>query len=155
MTATMARAPVSEDRYMTRELPPARRRTWRQRVRILDRASGREHTFYVDFGEYDDGRLCEVFITAQKEGTFVRGVLDTLARMTSLALQSGTHPRDVAKLLSDHNYPPHGRVEVDGSTVVGCTSIADYIGQEIEAQYGDDGRRMEWHGTNPSLNAGS
>lgn len=127
---------------MTRELVPERRRTWRQKVRVHDAVSG-EHTFYVDFGEYADGRLAEVFINTQKFGTFVRGVLDSLARSISLALQSGTSPRDMARLLRGQCYPPFGRVVADGSTVTECKSIADYIGQEIEACYGDDGRYIQ------------
>lgn len=149
MFATMT--PVNDiswkTRYMTREPPPDRRRTWRQKVRIADHDSG-DHTFYVDFGEYADGRLAEVFITTKRFGTFSRGVLDSLARSVSIALQSGTSPREMARQLRGQDYPPHGRIEGDSTTVAECTSIADYIGQEIEAQYGDDGRRMECANSN-------
>ena len=129
-------------RYLARELPPPRRLTWRQKVRIHDPDTG-EQTFYVDFGEYQDRRLCEVFIVAQKYGTFARGTLDTLARSLSLALQSGTSPLDMARSLRGQCYPPCGRVEAEGSEVTDCLSIADYIGREIEANYGADGRRLD------------
>ena len=132
---------ITATRYMTREPLEGRRRTWRQKVRIVDTDSG-SHTFYVDFGGYADGRLAEIFITAHKTGTFVRGTLDSLARSVSLALQSGTSPLDMARQLRGQDYPPHGRVEAHGSTVTECLSIADYIGQEIMANYGDDGRRL-------------
>jgi ribonucleoside-diphosphate reductase alpha chain len=128
-------------RYMAREPMPERRHTWRQKVRIIDAVDGASHTFYVDFGEYDDGRLGEIFITTHKSGTFVRGTLDTLAQSISLALQSGTSPLDVAKTLRDQNYPPSGRVLAVNSKVETCTSIADYIGQEIANTYGEDGRQ--------------
>lgn len=127
--------------YMAREPLPPRRHTWRQKVRITDRDDGSVHTFYVDFGEYEDGRLAEIFISARRTGTFVSGVLDTLARNISLALQSGTAPREVAKTLRGMNYPPAGKVQAEGGLVTECSSIADYIGQEIEVSYGDDGRR--------------
>ena len=126
--------------YAIRERMPDRRCVWRQKVRIIDINSGK-HTFYVDFGEYADGRLAEVFVTSHKAGTFIRGTLDTLARSVSLALQSGTSPLEMARILRGQEYPPHGRIEADGSTVTECLSIADYIGQEIEACYGEDGRR--------------
>lgn len=125
---------------MAREALPGRRKLLRQKVRILDNDSG-AHVFYVDFGEYPDGRLAEVFITAKRTGTFARGVLDSLARSVSLALQCGTSPLDMARQLRGQEYPPCGRVESDGSAVTECTSIADYIGREIEANYGEDGRR--------------
>ena len=129
--------------YMTREPIPMRRHTWRQKVYIHDTANGHRHTFFVDFGEYDDGRLGEVFIVAQRTGTFVRGTLDALARSISLALQSGTSPHEMARTLCGQDYPPQGRVEAEGSSVTSCTSLADYIGQEINMCYGEDGRRKE------------
>ena len=129
-------------RYMTRDRLPPRRHTWRQKVRVHDSVLGAQ-TFYVDFGEYEDGRLAEVFITAHKTGTFLRGVLDTLAQTISIGLQSGTSPLDMAAHLRGKDYPPAGRVEAAGSTVAECLSIADYIGQEIEANYGLDGRRAD------------
>lgn len=128
-------------RYMARIPLPERRRVWRQKVRITDHESGVAHTFYVDFGEYPDGRLAEVFVTGHRMGTFVRGVLDTMAKAASLALQSGTSPLDMARSMRGQCYPPCGRVDADGSTVTECSSVADYVAQEIEANYGEDGRR--------------
>jgi hypothetical protein len=126
---------------MARERMGDRRRTWRQKVVIVDDATGSRTGFYVDFGEYSDGRLAELFVTSSKMGTFARGTMDSLARSVSLALQCGTSPHEMAKTLLGQCYPPAGRVEADGSLVTECTSIADYIGREIMACYGDDGRR--------------
>ncbi len=134
---------LTMSRYMSREPLPERRHVWRQKVTIIDSNSGC-HTFYVDFGEYGDGRLAEVFITSHKCGTFVRGALDSLARSVSLALQCGTSPHDMAKQLLGQDYPPHGKVESTGSDVTECTSIADYIGREIVACYDGDGKRREF-----------
>lgn len=128
-------------RYMAREPLPERRQVWRQKVTILDAVQG-AHTFYIDFGEYADGRLAEVFITTHKCGTFARGTLDSLARAISLSLQSGTSPADMAKQLRGQNYPPQGVVQADGSSINACSSVADYIGREIEACYGADGIRI-------------
>ena len=133
---------MEKSRYMAREPMPDRRRVWRQKVHLIGE-DGNQNTFYVDFGEYADGRLAEVFVTTHRTGTFIRGMLDTLARSISLALQSGTSPLDMARMLRGQNYPPNGRVEAEGSSVTECLSIADYIGQEIEASYGEDGRRIE------------
>ena len=126
---------------MAREVMGDRRSVWRQKVRILDADTG-AHVFYVDFGEYADGRLGEIFVSAHKYGTFSRGALMSLARAVSLAIQSGTSPLEMARQLRGQEYPPNGPVEAEGSTVVRCTSIADYIGREIEACYGADGRRL-------------
>jgi ribonucleoside-diphosphate reductase alpha chain len=108
---------------------------------VINDVEGGTHKFFIEFGEYEDGRLGEVFITAHKHGTFVRGTLDALARMISIALQSGTAPHEVAKTLMGLSYPPYGEVVAEGSTVVGCTSVADYLAREIAACYSEDGRR--------------
>lgn len=136
----IATLPVNGQHYMARVPVPERRHTWRQKVAIIDNDSGR-HTFYIDFGEYADGRLAEVFITAHRIGSFTRGTLDTLAQTISIGLQSGTSPHEMARTLRDQNYPPLGKVEAVGSVVATCVSLADYIGQEIVACYGEDGRR--------------
>lgn len=128
-------------RYMPRERVPDRRPNWRQKVAITDNEIGR-HTFYVEFGEYPDGRLAELFIVAHRHNTFARGTLDALARSASLALQSGTAPHEMAHTLMDMTYPPSGAVDAPSSTVKTCTSLADYIAQEIMASYGADGRRL-------------
>lgn len=132
---------ASEVGYMTRECLPARRATWRQKVQIVDRDDGRTHTFYVEFGEYPDGRLAELFVTGHRLDTFARGALDALARTASLALQSGTSPHEVAHTLRGMDYPPRGRVQAEGSAITEASSLADYIGQEIEASYGTDGKQ--------------
>ena len=129
---------------MTREVLPYRRNVWRQKLLIHDSdAMPGQHKFYVDFGEYPDGRLAEIFVTAHRQGTFSRGVLDTLSRSVSMSLQHGTPISEVIKMLRGLNYPPCGTVEGDSTTVIECSSIADYIGQEIEACYDDNGRKPE------------
>ena len=140
MVAVVAVTPLGH--YMTRERVPDRRHTWRQKATIIDTESGRHETFYVEFGEFADGRLAEVWVTSHKCGdSFTRGMMDSVAKTSSLALQSGTHPHELAKTLRDQNYPPCGKVLAPSSTVVHCTSLADYIAQEIVACYGEDGRR--------------
>lgn len=132
---------VAEGAAVARECLPNRRSCWRQKLAIVDEQDGSRNVFYVDFGEHPDGRLAELFIAAKRGGTFVCGVLDTLARTASLALQNGSHPHEVAKMMRGMNYPPQGTVVAAGSSVEHATSIADYIAQEIVATYGDDGRQ--------------
>ncbi len=113
---------------MTRELLPERRASFTQSIHMGGQG------FHLGFGEYPDGRLGEIFINANKTGTFVRGVLDALARMASLALQHGIPTKEVAEIMRGLNFPPHGPVE-GSPTCSGAVSVADWIGQEIEAFY--------------------
>ncbi|MEL7239223.1 MAG: vitamin B12-dependent ribonucleotide reductase, partial [Planctomycetota bacterium] len=47
------------------------------------------HEGYITVGLYDDGQPGEVFITMNKEGSTVGGLMDTIATLASLALQYG------------------------------------------------------------------
>ena len=114
---------------MPRELLPSRRHSWTQRAKIGG------HKFYLCVGEYEDGRPGEIFITADRYGTFSRGTLDTLARSVSMSLQNGVALTDVTKMLRGLPFPPDGPVVAEGSGVTSCVSVADWIGQELEAVY--------------------
>jgi ribonucleoside-diphosphate reductase alpha chain len=118
---------------VAREPLPDRRRSWTQKVHIPD-ATGQPQTFYLCVGEYPDGRPGEVWIDAHKEGTFTRGVLSALARMVSIALQSGVGLAEVCDTLRHLNFPPRGPVE-GSAFVASCASVPDWIAAELEAAY--------------------
>ena len=115
---------------MPRVRPPDRRASWTQKARIGGMAC------YLGFGEDKEGRLCEVFITCNKEGTLVRGLLDALARVASTALQCGASAGEVAGAMRNCNFPPNGPAFRNGEMLI-CSSLADWVAQEIEAAYGD------------------
>lgn len=117
-----------------RETLPDRRRSWTQKAKIPDFA-GKPQTFYLTCGEYADGRLGEVWVEAQKENTFTRGVLGAMARSASAALQNGTPVSEIVKMFRSLSFPPSGPVTAPGSDVRMCTSVADWVAQEIENVY--------------------
>lgn len=113
---------------LMREPLPDRRRSWTQHVHIEG------HSVYMTVGEYADGRPGELFIDVAKEGTFLRGVMGTLARTISIALQCGADVGMIVHSLKGLDYPPSGMVQ--GSTdVQECYSVTDWIAQELEARY--------------------
>lgn len=115
---------------LTRKCLPERRASWTQRARVGGQ------TLYLSMGDYEDGRLGEIWLEAAKQGTNIRGTLGALARLASVALQHGVPVAAVAEALRGLNYPPNGQVE--GSPVVSsCTSVADWVAQEIAAAYLD------------------
>ena len=118
---------------MNRESLPARRRSWTQKARIPD-AQGVLQTFYLSCGEYDDGRLGEVWLEAHTEGTFTRGVLGALARMISLSLQHAVPVSQIVHTLRDMNFPPRGPVS-GTSACTEATSVVDWVARELEAAY--------------------
>ena len=107
---------------------PDRRRSWCQKIKVEGQ------TLYLTVGEREDGQPGEVFIDAAKQGTFTRGVLDALARMTSVALQCGSPLIEVCRALRGLNFPPQGKAE--GSALVSeVSSVADWIARELEGAY--------------------
>lgn len=111
----------------TRIKPPTRRKNRTQKVKLEGQ------TFYACFGEYENGTLAEVFLDASKQGTFVRGIMDALARVLSVSLQCGTPVAELVGALRTLNFPPQGFVQ--GSSVGEASSVVDWLAQEIEATY--------------------
>lgn len=114
---------------MPREKMPSRRPIWTQTVKIDN------NRFYLSVGEYPDKRPGEIWIEAHKMGTFARGVLDAMARMASVALQSGADIKEVIKAFQGMCFPPNGQVEGEYTDVVEVTSIADWVAQELHNEY--------------------
>ncbi len=111
-----------------REPLPSRRRSWTQEV-IID-----GHIIELGFGEYDDGRLGEVWIDMSKLGTFARGVMGKLARTISIALQCGAPPEMIVHSLRQDE-DDRGE-KIDGATSVDLSDVvANWIADEIETNY--------------------
>lgn len=111
-----------------REPLPDRRSLWTQSVSI-----GGQRV-YLSVGEYPDRRPGEIWLVVAKAGSFLRGSLDNLARMTSTALQCGTPLEEVVKSLRGLNYPPNGLV-VGSPFFFGCLSVSDWVAKELEYAY--------------------
>jgi ribonucleoside-diphosphate reductase alpha chain len=91
-------------------------------------------TVFLHCGEYEDGRLGEVFIDVHKVGTFGRGALTALAITTSKALQYGTPLNEIVDSLMRMNFPPGGMVEGDND-IKFATSILDWIARRLAIDY--------------------
>lgn len=110
-----------------RERLPNRRRTERMAVVV----GGQK--VYVGFGRFPDGRIAEVFVQANKQGSALRGTLETVAVLVSIALQFGAPLPVIASALRGVSFAPDGSVEGDES-IERCTSIIDYIGHALTAE---------------------
>lgn len=116
-----------------REKLPDRRATWTQHVQLPD-ANGSLQTFYLSCSDFPDGRLGEVWLEANAEGTFTRGILSALARMISIALQHGVPVAAVVGGLRGLSFPPSGPV-TGSARVTKAASVADWVASELEATY--------------------
>lgn len=89
--------------------------------------------FYFTVGMYPDGRPGEVFIRADRQGTFVSGVLDVLGVMISLALQHGVPLQMVIDKMKGTKFPP---ASFTGSGLVpNCSSPLDLLARFLEAKF--------------------
>lgn len=90
---------------------------------------------YVNTGEYPDGALGELFITPDKEGSFIKGVLDGFALLLSIALQHGIPLEDIASKFIHMRFEPSGYTN-DKSIPI-ASSIFDLMFRKLALKYLD------------------
>src|SRR5262249_22679734 len=90
--AAEAAAPVVT---LTGEPKPYRRRLPDERRALTHKFQIAGHEGYITVGLYPDGQPGEIFLKMAKEGSTVSGLMDSLATMTSIALQYGVPLRDL------------------------------------------------------------
>jgi ribonucleoside-diphosphate reductase alpha chain len=90
-------------------------------------------TFYFTVGLYDDGRVGEVFLKADKTGTLASGALDTVAMLVSLLLQYGVPLTDILPKLRGIRFAPNGFTK--DPEIPSCASAIDLLAQFLEHRF--------------------
>jgi ribonucleoside-diphosphate reductase alpha chain len=110
------------------------------RVRLADTRAAITHKFsisghegYVTVGLYPDGRPGEMFLTMAKEGSTLRGLVDTIAVLTSLALQYGVPVDVLARKFERTTFEPSGQTANPDIKV--ASSITDYVFRWLGLQF--------------------
>src|SRR5271169_1640914 len=113
----------------------------RDRERMPDRRKGYTqkavvggHKVYLRTGEYDDGRLGEIFIDMHKEGAALRSLLNNFAIAVSLGLQYGVPLDEYVDAFTFTRFEPSGPVQGNDS-IKYATSILDYVFRELAVSY--------------------
>jgi ribonucleoside-diphosphate reductase alpha chain len=113
----------------------------RERERMPDRRKGYTqkavvggHKLYLRTGEYDDGRLGEIFIDMHKEGAALRSLLNNFAIAVSLGLQYGVPLDEYVDAFTFTRFEPQGPVQ-GNDTIKYATSILDYVFRELAVSY--------------------
>jgi len=109
------------------ELPP-RRRGYTQKATVGG------HRLYLRTGEYEDGRLGEIFVALNKESPAFRGLMDCFAIAVSLGLQHGVPLARFTNAFTGTKFGAAGPVEGD-ATVPAATSLVDYLFRNLAASY--------------------
>ena len=115
-------------RQQEREKLPARRKGYTQK------ASVGGHKVYLRTGEYDDGRVGEIFIDMHKEGAAFRSLMNNFAIAISLGLQYGVPLEEYVEAFTFTRFEPAGLVQ-GNETIKNATSILDYIFRELAVSY--------------------
>jgi ribonucleoside-diphosphate reductase alpha chain len=113
----------------------------RERERMPDRRKGYTqkavvggHKVYLRTGEYDDGRLGEIFIDMHKEGAALRSLLNNFAIAVSLGLQYGVPLDEYVDAFTFTRFEPAGPVQ-GNEAIKNATSILDYVFRELAVSY--------------------
>ena len=113
----------------------------RERERMPDRRKGYTqkavvggHKVYLRTGEYDDGRLGEIFIDMHKEGAALRSFINNFAIAVSLGLQYGVPLEEYVDAFTFTRFEPAGPVQGNNS-IKFATSILDYVFRELAVSY--------------------
>jgi len=138
--ATISEAPSAEkakiiaERVVERIVSGERHRPPDRRKGYTQKASVGGHKVYLRTGEYEDGKLSEIFIDMHKEGAAFRSLMNNFAIAISIALQYGVPLEEFVDSFTFTRFEPSGPV-TGNDTIKMATSILDYIFRELAVSY--------------------
>jgi ribonucleoside-diphosphate reductase alpha chain len=111
-----------------REKLPQRRKGYTQKAIVGG------HKVYLRTGEYEDGRIGEIFIDMHKDGAAFRSLMDAFAIAISMGLQYGVPLDEFVDAFTFTRFEPAGLV-IGNDSIKNATSILDYIFRELAVSY--------------------
>ena len=105
-----------------------------RRKGYIQKASIGNHKVYLHTGEYEDGKIGEIFIDTSKEGELVKATMNNFAIAVSLGLQYGVPLDEFVSAFVDTKFEPSGKV-FGNDRILSATSILDYIFRELAISY--------------------
>jgi ribonucleoside-diphosphate reductase alpha chain len=107
------------------EFRPRRRKLEDERQATTHKFSIAGHEGYLTVGLYHDGVPGEIFLKMAKEGSTISGLMDTIATMTSIALQYGVPLKALVDKFSHTRFEPSGFT--NNREIPIAKSITDYV----------------------------
>ena len=107
---------------------PDRRKGYIQKATIGD------HKIYLHTGEYEDGKIGEIFIDTSKEGELVKALMNNFAIAVSLGLQYGVPLDEFISAYVGTKFEPSGKVH-GNDRILSASSLLDYIFRELAISY--------------------
>ena len=118
---------INEKSYPRIKMPD-RRKGYIQKVTIGN------HKVYLHTGEYNDGKLGEIFIDTSKEGELVKALMNNFAIAISLGLQYGVPLDEFVNAYLGTKFEPSGKID-GNDRILSASSILDYIFRELAISY--------------------
>ncbi len=97
------------------------------------------HEGYIHVGFYEDGQPGEIFIKMAKEGSTISGLMDTIATLTSLALQYGVPLEALVRKFEHVRFEPAGFTK--NPEIPMAKSLSDYIFRFLGMRFQHRGRQ--------------
>jgi ribonucleoside-diphosphate reductase alpha chain len=116
--------------------PPKRRRMPRERQSITHKFSIGGHEGYITAGKYEDGSIGEIFLTdIGKEGSTLRGMMNSFATAISISLQYGVPLETLVRKFSYMRFEPEGMTT--NPEIPFAKSMPDYIMRWLASRFLD------------------
>ncbi len=119
---------INQENVEKRFSMPDRRKGYIQKATIGD------HKVYLHTGEYEDGKIGEIFIDTSKEGELVKALMNNFAIAISLGLQYGVPLDEFINAYVGTKFEPSGKV-YGNDRILSASSILDYIFRELAISY--------------------
>ncbi len=119
-----------------KQAPPKRRRMPRERQSITHKFSIGGHEGYITAGMYEDGTVGEIFLTdIGKEGSTLRGMMNSFATAISVGLQYGVPLETLVRKFSYMRFEPEGMTS--NPEIPFAKSMPDYIMRWLASRFLD------------------
>ena len=105
-----------------------------RRKGYIQKATIGNHKVYLHTGEYEDGKIGEIFIDTSKEGELVKALMNNFAIAVSLGLQYGVPLDEYISAFIGTKFEPSGKVH-GNDRILSASSILDYIFRELAISY--------------------
>src|SRR5260221_1762181 len=112
---------------------PIRHRMSDTRMSLTHKFEIAGHEGYITVGLYEDGQPGELFIQMSKEGSTIGGLMDTVATLTSMALQYGVPLESLVKKFAYQRFEPSGFTK--NPDIRNASSITDYVFRWLGCQF--------------------
>ncbi|MEO8438745.1 MAG: vitamin B12-dependent ribonucleotide reductase [Spartobacteria bacterium] len=112
---------------------PTRHRMSDTRMSLTHKFEIAGHEGYITVGLFEDGQPGELFIQMSKEGSTIGGLMDTVATLTSMALQYGVPLESLVKKFAYQRFEPSGFTK--NPDIRNASSITDYVFRWLGCQF--------------------